>query len=267
MSGPREDPHEELEALTLALAAEIDRAERRGVRLTPVAPALDPVPAPSPSASAEPSAAPAAEGAPSAPQGAPNISGPAAVAAGCADLESLRNAVAACEACPLSRTRQQTVFADGQGSSGVMFVGEAPGADEDASGVPFVGRAGQLLTDIITKGLKMAREDVYIANVLKCRPPGNRDPERSEKELCTHFLDRQIELLNPRVIIPLGKHASQHLLKTDDSMGRMRGRVHEVQGRPVVPTYHPAFLLRSPHMKRDCWQDIQRAIAILKGEG
>lgn len=197
----------------------------------------------------------------------PAASTPGALAPGCANLEELRQAVAACQACALCETRQQTVFADGSDRARVMFIGEAPGADEDAQGVPFVGRAGALLTDIITKGMKMARNDVYIANVLKCRPPGNRDPERSEKELCTHFLDRQIELVNPKVLIPLGKHASQHILRTDLSMGRMRGRVHVVNGRQVVPTYHPAFLLRSPHMKRECWQDIQLALAILAEDG
>jgi DNA polymerase len=148
-----------------------------------------------------------------------------------------------------------------------MFVGEAPGADEDARGVPFVGRAGELLTDIITKGMRLEREEVYIANVLKCRPPGNRDPERVEKELCTPWLDRQIELVDPLVIIPLGRHASGHILRTDASMGRMRGRVHVVDGRQVVPTYHPAYLLRSPEMKRECWKDIQLALAILEGSG
>ena len=173
--------------------------------------------------------------------------------------------MAGCTACELCQTRKQTVFADGDGSAGVMFVGEAPGADEDDQGVPFVGRAGQHLTDIVVKGMKLDRQDVYIANVLKCRPPGNRDPRPGEKELCTPWLERQIELVAPRVIVTLGRHASMHLLKTEASMGRMRGRVHSVGGRQVVPTYHPAFLLRSPHMKKDCWQDIQQAMRLLRG--
>jgi DNA polymerase len=184
-------------------------------------------------------------------------------AAACGDLAALAGEVAACTACELHRTRKQTVFADGTGRVPLMFVGEAPGADEDAQGVPFVGRAGQLLTDIITKGMRLAREDVTIANVLKCRPPGNRDPRPDEKALCTAWLDRQIELVDPKVIVPLGRHAAQHLLRTDAPMSRLRGRVHELGGRKVVPTYHPAYLLRTPSDKRKCWADIQLAMGLL----
>jgi len=184
----------------------------------------------------------------------------AELARSCADLASLREAVAACRACALCETRTQTVFVDGTGRAGVMFVGEAPGQQEDERGVPFVGPAGRLLTDIITKGMGLAREDVAIANVLKCRPPGNRDPEPDEKERCTPFLDRQIELLDPRVLILLGLHAAQHVLGTTDSIGRLRGRVHEREGRRIVVTYHPAYLLRSPGRKKDCWADIQLAM-------
>ena len=181
-------------------------------------------------------------------------------AAACAGLGELRALVAACTACGLARTRTQTVFSDGQATARVMFVGEAPGQSEDEQGVPFVGAAGQLLTDIIQKGMVLARGDVFIANVLKCRPPGNRDPEPEEKALCTPYLDRQIELVNPAVIVALGKHAAQHLLKTPLSMGRLRGKVHLLNGRKVVATYHPAFLLRTPSAKKDCWQDIQLAM-------
>jgi DNA polymerase len=144
-----------------------------------------------------------------------------------------------------------------------MFIGEAPGRNEDEQGVPFVGRAGALLGDIIEKGMKLRREEVYIANVLKCRPPDNRDPEVEEKQHCTPFLDRQIQLLDPLVLIPLGLHASQHILKSSSSMGRLRGRVHTIGGRKVVPTYHPAYLLRSPGMKKECWKDIQLAMGEL----
>jgi DNA polymerase len=184
-------------------------------------------------------------------------------AGACADLESLRAGVAACQACGLCRTRTQTVFADGTGRARVMFVGEAPGFHEDEQGVPFVGRAGALLSDIITKGMGLAREEVYIANVLKCRPPDNRDPSESEKRLCTPWLDRQVELLDPGVIIPLGRHAACHLLGVQSSMGALRGRVHELGGRKVIPTYHPAYLLRSPGMKKECWKDIRLAMAEL----
>jgi DNA polymerase len=186
-----------------------------------------------------------------------------AQAAACGDLATLRARVAACEACGLARTRKQTVFSDGGGSRGVMFVGEAPGADEDAQGVPFVGRAGRLLTDIITKGMGLERYQVTIANVLKCRPPENRDPTPEEKRTCTPWLDRQIELLDPKVLIPLGRHAAMHLLGVEASMGSMRGKVHEVRGRKLVATYHPAYLLRSPGQKKECWKDIQLAMGEL----
>ena len=185
---------------------------------------------------------------------------PAALAPGCEDLDALREAVAGCTACGLCEGRTQTVFADGSGSARVMFAGEAPGFHEDRQGVPFVGKAGQLLTDIITKGMGLQRQDVYIANVLKCRPPENRDPSAEEKRLCTPWLDRQIELVDPAVIIPLGRHAANHILNSETSMGRLRGRVHGLGGRKVVPTYHPAYLLRNPGGKKECWQDIQLAM-------
>ncbi|MEM9800794.1 MAG: uracil-DNA glycosylase [Planctomycetota bacterium] len=197
-------------------------------------------PAPSPPATAQPS--------------------PAEIAARVGSLEELRTCVASCTACALSETRTQTVFADGLGTRRILFVGEAPGADEDRTGTPFVGRAGALVTDIITKGMRLSREDVYIANVLKCRPPGNRDPEPSEKALCTGWLDRQIELVDPLVIIPLGRHAACHVLGVEAPLGRLRGRVHDRDGRKVVPTYHPAYLLRSPGEKRKTWEDIQLAM-------
>ncbi|MFT5051167.1 MAG: uracil-DNA glycosylase family 4 [Chlamydiales bacterium] len=185
-------------------------------------------------------------------------------AAAAATLEELREAVAGCTACSLSESRTQTVFADGEGSAGVMFVGEAPGYHEDAQGVPFVGPAGELLTSIIEKGMRLERKTVTICNVLKCRPPENRDPTAQEKALCTPWLDRQIELSSPKVIIPLGKHASGHLLQSEAPLGQMRGRIHLRDGRPVVPTYHPAYLLRSPEMKPTCWKDIQLAMGVLK---
>ncbi len=184
-------------------------------------------------------------------------------AAACGDLQALRAAVAACTACSLCETRTQTVFVDGDGSSGVMFVGEAPGHNEDVQGVPFVGRAGKLLTDIITKGMGLERERVAICNVLKCRPPENRDPTPAEKTTCTPWLDRQIELFDPGVIIPLGRHAACHVLGVDASMGSLRGKVHELGGRKIVPTYHPAYLLRSPGQKKECWKDIQLAMEVL----
>jgi uracil-DNA glycosylase family 4 len=228
------DPRAELAELTIALQAELERETLRGRLRAPFCTGLTAPPA-----------------------------SPQALAASCQNLSELRAVVADCRACKLCNTRQQTVFADGTGSARVMFIGEAPGANEDAQGIPFVGDAGKLLTDIITKGMKLRREDVYITNVLKCRPPENRDPEHAEKELCTHFLDRQIELVNPEVLIPLGEHASAHILSSQLSMDQMRGKVHVVNGRKVVPTYHPAHLLRDKSKKRDCWQDIQLALEIL----
>ena len=184
-------------------------------------------------------------------------------AVACADLAALRAGVAGCTACGLCATRTQTVFCDGPARARVMFVGEAPGADEDLQGVPFVGRAGKLLTDIIEKGMGLSRAEVHIANVLKCRPPENRDPSPAEKLVCTPWLDRQIELVDPEVLIPLGRHAANHVLGSDVAMGRLRGRVHQLGGRKVVPTYHPAYLLRSPGMKKECWADIQLAMGLL----
>ena len=199
----------------------------------------------------------------------PNVEGVEALrelAAKATDLEGLRDAVAGCEACELCKTRTQTVFSDGTSSSGVMFIGEAPGADEDSHGVPFVGRAGQFLTRIIEKGMGVDRSEVYICNVLKCRPPENRDPKVDEKALCTTWLDRQIELVNPRVSVALGRHAAVHLTGKDLPMGRLRGQVHKVGGRPIVPTYHPSYLIRQEgsagyvRTKKLVWEDIQLAM-------
>ncbi len=173
-------------------------------------------------------------------------------------LEQIATAVAGCHACPLASTRTCTVPGEGAVGAAVMFVGEAPGRDEDLSGRPFVGPAGQLLTKIIESGMGLRREQVFIANVLKCRPPGNRDPQAQEKEACTPFLEQQIASLQPRLLVALGRHAANHLLGCDQPLGSLRGRLHEKPGRPpLLATYHPAYLLRNPAAKRDCWQDIQ----------
>jgi len=187
-------------------------------------------------------------------------------AAKAADLDALRASVSSCEACELCSTRTQTVFSDGTPSSGILFVGEAPGADEDAEGVPFVGKAGQFLTRIIENGIGVKRSEVYIANVLKCRPPGNRDPHVEEKALCRAWLDRQIELVDPKVIVPLGRHAAALLTGKELPMGRLRGQVHRVGGRAVVPTYHPSYIIRQEgtarftSTKKLVWEDIQLAM-------
>jgi len=144
-----------------------------------------------------------------------------------------------------------------------MFVGEAPGGEEDAQGLAFVGRAGQLLTDIIEKGLKIPRKDVFIANVLMCRPPENRNPEPDEIIACQPFLEKKIEMIRPAVIVGLGKFAGQWLLKTAEPISRIRGRVGDYNGIKVVPTYHPAFLLRNPSAKKEVWEDMKVVLALL----
>lgn len=193
--------------------------------------------------------------APSVEPGAP-VSGPSPFP----DLPSVQAAVASCQLCGLCRTRTQTVFSDGTGRSRLMFVGEAPGADEDATGVPFVGRAGQLLTKMVESGMGLSRGDVYIANVLKCRPPGNRNPEPSEIASCRPYLDAQIDLVKPSVLVALGKFAAQFLLETEEPISRLRGRWGSRGGIPVMPTYHPSFLLRQPDRKKEAWEDLQQVL-------
>lgn len=183
-----------------------------------------------------------------------------------AELAALAEEVSRCRQCPLCESRTQTVFADGSAHADLVFVGEAPGYHEDQQGVPFVGRAGQLLTDIIVKGMKMRREDVYICNVIKCRPPENRDPTPEEKRQCEPYLLRQLELVHPKVICALGGHAAKTLLKTEESTGRLRGRWHFYHGIPLRVTYHPAYLLRNPSDKRKTWEDVQEVMKVLSGE-
>ena len=168
-----------------------------------------------------------------------------------------------CSRCKLHTLgRKQVVFGVGNPNADLMFVGEAPGADEDIQGEPFVGRAGQLLTKII-EAIDLKREDVYIANVIKCRPPGNRNPEPDEVEQCEPFLFRQIDSIKPRVIVALGKFAAQCLLKTDAPITRIRGREFTYRDAVLIPTYHPAYLLRNPSAKRDVWEDMKKVRAIL----
>ncbi len=179
------------------------------------------------------------------------------------DWDALRDRVAACTRCELHATRTQTVFGVGNRAARWMFIGEAPGAEEDRQGEPFVGRAGQLLTSML-KALGLAREDVYIANVLKCRPPGNRDPRPEEARVCRDYLERQIELVAPTLIVAVGRIAAQNLLGTDTALARLRGQVHALGERrwPVLVTYHPAYLLRSPGEKRKAWQDLLLARSV-----
>jgi uracil-DNA glycosylase len=168
-----------------------------------------------------------------------------------------------CSRCKLHTLgRKQVVFGVGDPNADLMFVGEAPGADEDIQGIPFVGRAGQLLTKMI-EAINLKREQVYIANVIKCRPPGNRNPEPDEIEQCEPFLFRQIEAVRPKVIVALGSFAAKTLLRSDDSISRLRGRIYDFHGAKLIPTFHPSFLLRSPDRKRDAWEDLKKARALL----
>jgi uracil-DNA glycosylase family 4 len=168
-----------------------------------------------------------------------------------------------CSRCKLHRQgRRQVVFGVGNPDADLMFVGEAPGADEDMQGIPFVGRAGQLLTKMI-EAIQLRRDDVYIANVIKCRPPENRNPEPDEIDMCQPFLFQQIAAVRPKVIVALGSFAAKTLLQTQDSISRLRGRVYEFRGAKLIPTFHPSYLLRSPQFKRDAWEDLKKARALL----
>jgi uracil-DNA glycosylase len=188
---------------------------------------------------------------------------PAAPGDDCAAaLAQVARRVSACVRCAeLARTRTQTVFGDGNPHARLVFMGEAPGADEDRQGKPFVGRAGQLLTDIIEKGMKLPRKDVYILNTLKCRPPGNRTPAPDEVANCREYLDGQLAIIQPRFICCLGAVAAQSLLDTTVSIGKLRGRLHDFHGIKVLCTYHPAYLLRNPDAKRLVWDDIRLLMA------
>ncbi len=179
------------------------------------------------------------------------------------DWEALEQAVRSCARCRLHEGRTRTVFGTGSRQARWMFVGEAPGAEEDRQGEPFVGRAGQLL-DAMLFAAGLGRGEVYIANVLKCRPPNNRDPQPDEVEQCEPYLLRQIELIRPQLIIALGRHAAHSLLKTELALGKLRGQRLDYHGIPLIVTYHPAYLLRNPADKRKVWEDLRRARSIIE---
>lgn len=172
-------------------------------------------------------------------------------------LNIVRREMGDCQLCPLGKTRKNLVFGVGNPEARIVFVGEAPGADEDEQGLPFVGRAGQLLTDIIVKGMKIQRKDVYICNILKCRPPGNRNPQPDEIVKCEPFLKKQLHIISPEIICALGTFAAKTLLKTDVPISLLRGRFHLYEGIKLMPTYHPAYLLRNPAAKKQVWEDVQ----------
>jgi DNA polymerase len=185
------------------------------------------------------------------------------------ELRSIREELGECTRCPLSRTRQKIVFGEGNPSADIVFVGEAPGGDEDRTGRPFVGRAGQLLDQIIENGMGLSRSEVYICNVLKCRPPLNRTPKEDEAQVCLPFLEQQITAIRPKVIVTLGRPAAQALLKTPEPMHRLRGNWKAYRGVPVMPTYHPAYVLRNytVPIRRQVWEDVQEVIRFLEQGG
>ncbi len=171
-------------------------------------------------------------------------------------LNDLCRDVTQCQLCSLAGTRKNVVFGDGNPNAKIVFVGEAPGADEDEQGLPFVGRAGQLLTSIIV-AMGLTRKDVYICNILKCRPPGNRNPLPEEIRLCEPFLKKQLQLISPQIICALGSFAAKTLLRTETPITALRGRFQSYEGIPLMPTYHPAYLLRNPSAKKQVWEDVQ----------
>jgi DNA polymerase len=242
---------DEIACLATALRRHLERRERAGVRCVPHL--LQPAESKKMS-----NDKPVADGATSLPATASAIDN-------AKSLQDLRSAIGDCRRCKLCAGRTQVVFGVGNPNAQLMFVGEGPGRDEDLQGEPFVGRAGQLLTDIITKGMGLRREDVYIANVVKCRPPENRNPEPDEVASCEPFLKRQIDLIRPRIIVGLGKFAVQTLLQSKVPITRLRGNWHTYQGIKLMPTFHPAYLLRNPADKKLVWEDIKKVMKELKG--
>jgi len=171
-------------------------------------------------------------------------------------LDDIRRELGDCQRCNLYQTRKNLVFGEGNQNADLVFVGEAPGEQEDLQGKPFVGRAGQLLTRIVG-AMGLTRKEIYICNILKCRPPGNRNPKPDEIKTCEPFLIKQLEVINPKVICALGTFAAKTLLQTDVPISRLRGRFHSYQGIKLMPTYHPAYLLRNPGAKKQVWEDVQ----------
>ena len=181
-------------------------------------------------------------------------------------LVALRAEIGECTRCPLAfEGRHTIVFGDGDPNARLLFVGEGPGADEDAQGIPFIGKAGQLLNNMIT-AMGLRRDDVYVANIVKCRPPGNRVPEPVEANTCTQFLFRQIGIVRPRIIVALGATAATYLLGARSPLSALRGRVHPAYGAKLIVTYHPAYLLRDPRQKKEAWIDLQAAMRELSAE-
>ena len=262
------DAHDELAALTLALQKTVSRRGRLGARrLAPGAPApsqIETEPAttpPSPVASSTPATEPA-PGATPAPPMASTPASQAALAAGCPNLEQLGQATAHCQACALHQGREKPVFSQGATGPGqILFLGSSPSAEDNRSGMPFSGPPGQLLTDIIQKGMGLDRQRVTITHLVKCPTPDGRAPSDEEISLCAPWLQRQLELVAPAVLIPLGQAPANFLLGTKAPLQEIRNQVYQRLGRSIVPTFAPSELLQEPAKKRDCWADIQRAMA------
>lgn len=264
-SGPR-SAREELLALTRQLKEHVAWLERGGVvgvpRPKPTADRRPPTARPATARPAVPGARagamPGAHAA-AAPGPAAGERAAAAGAVGAKGLQVVREDLGECQRCKLAPRRTNIVFGVGNPDAPLVFVGEAPGADEDRTGEPFVGAAGQLLTKMI-EAMGLGRQDVYICNILKCRPPGNRNPEPDEIAACEPFLKRQLAAIRPRMIVALGKFAAQCLLRSDAPISRLRGGWQAYEGIPLMPTYHPAFLLRNPAAKREVWSDLQQVM-------
>lgn len=246
---------EELAALTITLKRHLQRRQRAGLNYLPKA-------APTLTKSMIPSEIP---NPPMSGSGIDRLADTApALRAG--SLDELRAAIGDCQRCKLCSGRTNIVFGIGNPRARLMFVGEAPGRDEDLKGEPFVGRAGQLLSDIITKGMGLTREDVYICNVVKCRPPENRNPEPDEVAACEPFLKQQIDIVRPEIIVGLGKFAVQTLMGSKVAISRLRGNWASYHGIKLMPTFHPAYLLRNPADKKLVWEDIKLVIKAMQGE-
>lgn len=269
-SGPPEDPHAELLALVTDVRAALAWRARGGAYAAPggrtARPAVEPLREVAASASTSTSATVGAAPAAVTARASDVAVDGEAVAAPARTLPVIREELGDCTRCKLSQTRQKIVFGVGPALAPLMFIGEAPGADEDRQGEPFVGRAGELLDKMI-EAMGWGRGDVYIANVLKCRPPGNRNPEPDEVAACRPFLDAQIAAVRPRIIVTLGRPAANVVLGNDAPISALRGRFHEHRGVRVMPTFHPAFLLRQPERKRDAWSDLKQVIAELERLG
>ncbi len=246
-----DDTRKEFLDIVTDVRAHLEHLQALGIRAIEAGSAVTDAPLPQASSAVPPAAAPG----PAPAAGIAPAPAPAAASAG--GLEDIRAGMGDCRRCKLFKGRKTIVFGEGSGNAAVVFVGEGPGFEEDQQGRPFVGAAGQLLTDIIEKGMRLRRPEVYICNIVKCRPPNNRNPEPDEVDACIGFVKQQIAAIRPKVIVTLGNVPTQNLLGTKDGITRLRGKWQEYEGIPVMPTFHPSYLLRSPSAKKEVWIDIK----------